>query len=235
MPESTPRNTTRQREAGAASRLETRRRLLEAAAQEFDENGYQAATVVRIARRAGVTVQTLYLAWGSKRALLRGYMERALAGQDDASYAEVLPSFIDAGLADDQGDAAVILAQISHLYRGTAERAASAWKLYRDAAAVDAQVAEDWQALQHLRRQTFAGLIERVPLTSLRSGLTREQAAEAAWVIASPETYELFVRTAGHSIDEYEQWVATTLVAALLQRNEPAGRRPGHKDHIALE
>ena len=49
-------------------------RLLRAAEEEFTERGYAAATVARIAARAGVTVQTLYLAWGSKRALLRAYM-----------------------------------------------------------------------------------------------------------------------------------------------------------------
>lgn len=68
-------------QAGSASRVETRRRLLEAAGHEFAEGGYAAATVTRIAARAGVTVQTLYLAWGSKRALLRAYMEAALLGK----------------------------------------------------------------------------------------------------------------------------------------------------------
>ena len=88
------RNTTRQREAGAASRQETRRRLLAGAADEFAERGYAKATVTRIVDRAGVTVQTLYLSWGSKRALLRAYMEQALAGQPDTPYAEELPQLL---------------------------------------------------------------------------------------------------------------------------------------------
>jgi len=223
MPSSKPRNTTRQREAGAASRLETRRRLLDAAAQEFELGGYHRATVTRIAERAGVTVQTLYLAWGSKRSLLRGYLERALAGERDAPYADVLPGLIEEGLRDSEGDAAAMLGQIVHLYRASAERAALGWKLYRDAAASDPQIAEDWQALQQLRRQTFGGLLARLPPASLRPGLTVEQAAETAWVIASPETYELVVRTAGRTLDEYETWVSSTLVAALLQASVQAG------------
>lgn len=97
------RNTTRHREAGAASRVETRRRLLDAAGHEFAERGYTAATVTRIAGRAGVTVQTLYLAWGSKRELLRAYMESALAGRSDIPYAQELPHLI-AGALDGVGD-----------------------------------------------------------------------------------------------------------------------------------
>src|ERR1700749_5050924 len=91
-------NPPRHQEAAAASRAETRRRLLRAAEEEFTERGYAAATVARIAARAGVTVQTLYLAWGSKRALLRAYIEPALAGDEDTPYPQAQPDMITAVL-----------------------------------------------------------------------------------------------------------------------------------------
>ena len=50
------RRVSRQREAGEATRRETRRRLLAAAKAEFAERGYAAATVIRIAERADVSV-----------------------------------------------------------------------------------------------------------------------------------------------------------------------------------
>lgn len=212
-----PRSTTRHREAGAASRAETRRRLLDAATAEFAERGYAAATVARIAARAGVTVQTLYLAWGSKRALLRAFMESALAGQTETSYFEGLPELVDATLATAGDDPVLMIKRIGRLYRQIAERAALGWQLYRDASATDAEVAADWQTLQELRRQTFATLIARLPPASLRHGLTRAAAVDTAWAIASPETYELLVRRAGYSIDNYERWVSRTLIAALLR------------------
>ena len=71
---------TRQKRVGDALRHDTRNRLLEAAGVEFAARGYAGTTVTRLAGAAGVSVQTLYLAWGSKRALLRGYMEQVLAG-----------------------------------------------------------------------------------------------------------------------------------------------------------
>ena len=212
------RNTTRLREAGAASRAETRRRLLQAAGEEFAERGYHAATVTRIAARAGVTVQTLYLAWGSKRALLRAYLDAALSGDPDQSYAERLPQMLADALPPAETDARLALAHFAHLYRQLAERAAIGWRLYRDAAASDAEVADDWHELQRLRHRTFEAGIRRLPTTSLRDGLTVEAAIDTAWAIASPETYELLVSTADYSLDEYEQWVSATLTAALLTR-----------------
>jgi hypothetical protein len=37
----------------------------------------------------------------------------------------------------------------------------------------------------------------RVPDQALRAGLTRVAAADAAWVIASPDTHDVLVRQAG--------------------------------------
>ncbi|MGH3436410.1 MAG: TetR/AcrR family transcriptional regulator [Sciscionella sp.] len=216
MAKSAARNTTRHREAGAASRAETRRRLLQAAGAEFAERGYHAATVNRIAARAGVTVQTLYLAWGSKRALLRAYMDASLSGNPDTPYADQLPHLLAPALDRSGTDARAAIKQFALLYRGLAERAALGWRLYRDAAASDAEIAADWHRLQQLRHQTFAEFIRRIPAASRSAGLTPTAATDTAWAIASPETYELLVRTAKYTLDEYEQWVATTLTTALL-------------------
>src|SRR6202012_5887170 len=71
---------SRQKRVGEILREDTRNRLLQAAQEEFPVRGYAGTTVTRLAATAGVSVQTLYLTWGSKRALLRGYMENALSG-----------------------------------------------------------------------------------------------------------------------------------------------------------
>lgn len=218
MGTSATRNTTRQREAGAASRAETRRRLLEAAGTEFTDRGYHAATVSRIAARAGVTVQTLYLAWGSKRELLRAHLEVALSGRADTPYADALPGILSDALDPAGSDARGMLQRFARLYREIAARAAIAWRLYRDGAATDPEIAADWQNLQQLRRRTIDDLVRRIPAASLRAGLTHESAVDTAWAIASPETYELMVRTANRTVDEYEEWVALTLTNALLEQ-----------------
>ena len=226
MSNSPSRNVTRQREAGAAARAETRRRLLGAAGDEFGERGYHAATVSRIASRAGVTVQTLYLAWGSKRALLRAYMDASLSGTPDTSYVDERPQLIERSLDGTGTDAHAMVVHIAALHCQIAARAALGWQLYRDAAASDEEIAADWQALQHLRRETFATVIRRIPVSALRSDMTVEAAIDTAWTIASPETYELLVRTAKYTPANYQQWVATTLCAVLLEPSVTAGQ-PG--------
>jgi AcrR family transcriptional regulator len=208
MTETGDPTVSRQREVGAASRLQTQRRLLQAAADEFAQHGYAATTVSRIAKRAGVTVQTLYLAWGSKRALLRGYLEAELAGTAGA------PGEIGDRLAGrSPGE---LMAGLARIVAEVADRSALGWKLYRDAAATDPQIADDWSQLQALRRTTFQSAIDLVPPSALRPGLSPASAADTAWTIASPESYDLLVRRAGYSPDEFERWMAATLTAALL-------------------
>ncbi len=209
---------TRHQEAAAASRAETRRRLLRAAEEEFAERGYTAATVARIAARAGVTVQTLYLAWGSKRALLRAYMEAALAGDDETPYPQALSDMVATVLEGTLDDPHAIVGQISLLYRNLAERAALGWQLYRDGAAGDPEIAADWQALQALRHHTFSTLIDHLPARSLRPGLTRAAATDTAWAIASPDTYDMLVRTRSYTLDQYQKWVTTSLTTLLLRQ-----------------
>jgi AcrR family transcriptional regulator len=213
------RRVSRQKEAGEATRRETRRQLLAAARAEFAERGYAPATVIRIAERGGVSVQTLYSNWGSKQNLLRAVMESALTGDDDVPLEAaghplaVLTATLDPG---DAADARRFLAHLCHQYRLLAERAAVGWQTYRDGAAIDSGIAADWQELNNMRRQGFRAMFARLPATAIRPGLTHAAAADTAWVIASPETHDQLVRQAGYTYDELETWVRTTLSAALF-------------------
>ena len=137
-----PRRVSRQKEAGEATRRETRRRLLAAAKAEFAERGYAAATVIRIAERADVSVQTLYSNWGNKRNLLRAVMESSVTGDGDLPLVPGQPPAVFADLPDGGSatDPGRLLAHLSHQYRLLAERAAVGWQTYRDGAAVDPDI-----------------------------------------------------------------------------------------------
>jgi AcrR family transcriptional regulator len=213
-----PRRISRQQEAGEVTRRETRRRLLAAARAEFADRGYAAATMARIADRAGVSVQTLYNDGGNKRSLLRAVMESAVTGDDDSPMeAGQPPAVMTATLAPgDATDPRRLLAHLSHQYRLLAERAAVGWQTYRDAAATDPGIAADWHRMSQMRRQAFRVMFTRVPAAALRPGLTQEAAADTAWVIASPETHYQLVRQAGYSYEQLEDWVRSTVSAAVL-------------------
>jgi AcrR family transcriptional regulator len=212
------RRVSRQREAGEATRRETRRRLLAAAKAEFAERGYAAATVIRIAERADVSVQTLYSNWGNKRNLLRAVMESSVTGDEDLPLVAGEPPAVFAATMDrgDAADSGLLLAHLSHQYRLLAERAAVGWQTYRDGAGVDPDIAADWRHLNDLRRQATRAMITRALATALRPGLTPTEAGDTVWVIASPDTHDQLVRQAGYSYDQLEAWVRNTLSAALL-------------------
>jgi AcrR family transcriptional regulator len=204
---------SRQKRVGEVLRQDTRNRLLQAAGEEFPVRGYAGTTVTRLAAAAGVSVQTLYLAWGSKRALLRGYMENALSG-DTGSPEDAARRF--AGLSPRER-----LAELAALVTEIAERAATGWSLYRDAAAVDPEIAADWNELQLLRHRLISRVLADIPATALAEGLTIKSAADTAWAIASPESYDLLAHRLGYQLEEFRNWMKQTLTAAILAPNEP--------------
>jgi AcrR family transcriptional regulator len=210
---STPRQTgssarSRQKTVGQALREDTRNRLLQAAQEEFPVRGYAGTTVARLAATAGVSVQTLYLAWGSKRALLRGYMENALSG-GAGSPEDAARRF--AGLSPRER-----LAELAAFVTEVAERAATGWSLYRDASAVDPEIAADWNELQLLRHRLISRVLGDIPVSALAEGLTMKTAVDTAWTIASPESYDLLVHRLGYQLQEFHHWMRQNLITAIL-------------------
>ncbi len=207
---------TRQERAGETMRQRSRDKLLHAAAEEFAEHGYTGTTVAAVAARAGVSLRTLYTAWGSKRQLLRAYVEYTMTGSatavTDGTWAPQLQS-----LLADEVDAERQLRRVAYIFRDVAERMALPWRLMRDAAAVDADVADDQAELGRQRRKSMTSLLHGIDHTWLRPGLTLDQAIDTLMVIASPQAYETLVAASGYSLDDFEEWVATTLIAALLR------------------
>src|SRR6478736_5802678 len=74
--------TSRERSSRGA---ETRRRIEQAAALLFTRDGYTATTMQAVADEAEVHVQTIYLAYRTKPALLAACAARLVAGEEDPS------------------------------------------------------------------------------------------------------------------------------------------------------
>ena len=81
MPASVKSQTTRR----ARKALATRRRILEAAETLFTRDGYATTTIAAIADQADVAVQTIYAAFGTKRAVLSELLAVRVVGDDDAT------------------------------------------------------------------------------------------------------------------------------------------------------
>src|SRR4029077_11086803 len=117
---------------------QTRMRILDAAQRLFAEKGYPASTVEAIAGAAGVAVDTVYAAFGSKRGVLRALLNVRVGG-DEAELdllARAGPQAVQRE-HDQRAQLAAFVADVSAII----ERARPVDDIIRGAAAVDADIA----------------------------------------------------------------------------------------------
>ena len=120
------------------------------------------------------------------------------------------------------------LAELAALVTEIAERAATGWSLYRDASAVDPEIAADWNELQLLRHRLISRVLGDIPVSALAEGLTIKSAVDTAWAIASPESYDLLVHRLGYQLNEFHDWMKQNLITASCSPASHSPRRtPG--------
>ncbi len=219
MPQkSSPAPYDRRRAAGLASREETRARLLRAADELFREQGYPATTVSAIADRAGTSLQTLYLAWGSKSALFRAGADAATTASGMPMTSEAWREAISGRLEQDAGPDPTTenyLAAIAHVFVEVAERTAVYWRMQPGASATDPEIADGYAAAMVQRRITMEGIARAIPAGHLRPALSGRDIADTLWSLASPEMFALFTAQAQRSAADYAIWLTTTLINSL--------------------
>lgn len=192
---------------------ETQRVIVEAASRLFLEHGYHATSIGRIASEAGVAVQTIYNAVGSKRDLLSRVLDVAAAGERSPV---PVPQFMREQ-AEQEPNPRRIIAQLVEFWRGALPRTAPVFRIIREAAAADPEIAvlERGRAAKRLHnyRQAAQLLADR---DALRPGMTIAAAAAAIFAIGHPETYRALVLDGDWDDEAWANWLQATLEAALL-------------------
>jgi AcrR family transcriptional regulator len=194
---------------------ETQRVIVEAASRLFLERGYNATSIGRIASEAGVAVQTIYNAVGSKRDLLSRVLDHAAAGE--RAPVPVSQFMREQAESEPNPNPRRIIAQLVEFWRGALPRTAPVFRVIREAAAADREIAvlERGRAAQRLHnyRQAAQVLADR---DALRPGITIDGAAAAIFAIGHPETYRALVLDGDWDDDAWANWLQATLEAALL-------------------
>ncbi len=202
---------SRRRREGARA---TRRAILDAARELFIERGFVATTVEGIAARAGVSAESVYATFGTKRSILSELVDVSIAGDD-----EPVPILERAWVekmrrAPDARSRIQIMASQG---RSILERRAAIDEVVRGAATADSEIASLWE---RGKAQRFAGQRELLRIllgdSGARTGMDLETAADIVYAIGSPETYLLLVVDRGWSGSQFEQWYAETLSNLLL-------------------
>jgi AcrR family transcriptional regulator len=205
-------NATR-RQAQAA---QTRQDVLAAAHRLFVEGGYHATTMAAIAAAAGVVVETVYRAHGSKAQLFAAVVRAAVAG--GAARAQVpveqRPA-IQAVIAET--DPRRQLKLYAATQPGIHARAGPLLRALAGAAAADPELARVWTQLEDERLAGMGRFAKRLAdRGALRPGMTVEEARDLLWTLNSMAVHDLLVLQRGWPPERYRDWLATTLARALL-------------------
>lgn len=199
---------------------ETRARVVEAARKLLVEHGYDGTTIEAIARAAGVSSQTVYAAFGSKRGIVAELLERARFGP---AYEEVVSRALG---TDDPRERLRFAARIARqIYE--AERAEFA--VLRGAGAVSPELSTLERGLEDQRHTKQASLMAALSAAGLLA-VPEKEAADVLWTLTARDVYRMLVEGRGWSPRRYETWLADHLEKTLLvpARSRPA-KRPRKK------
>jgi AcrR family transcriptional regulator len=189
-----------------------RQRMREAAQTLFTTRGYAATSMQAIADEAGMSVQSLYFTFGSKRALLSELLDVAVAGDDEPVPTLERPR-VRAAL--DDPDPERQLREQARLAREIYERVAPVLQVVAHAATADPEIHELWETNNAQRAVVMEQLITALAAkTSLREDTPA--AVDIALALLSPELYHFLTGRRGWRPSRWESWTADALVTQLL-------------------
>lgn len=204
-----PRPTLRDEHAAR-----TRRRILQAAAEVFIEQGYAGARIDDVAATAGVAVPTIYKVFTNKPNLLVGALDMAMRGDDGEGPLEQQSWFTEQ-LAEPEP--ARQLRLIARNARRMYERAGSLLTVLRAAAPVDADLSAAWEEIAAQRlarsRRSAANLLTKA---DGRLRLPRDELALTLLTLTEPQLYTTYTRT-GRTARAYEAWLGDILCRTVLK------------------
>jgi AcrR family transcriptional regulator len=188
---------------------ETRRRILDAARVLLLDRGYDGTTIENVARDAGVSPQTVYAAFGSKRGILAGLLDRARFG---SAFFEMVE------LAKQARGPVARLRLVAAIARRVYDAERSELDLLRGAGAL---LSPDLAALdrEHEQRRLTAqaATIDLLARSGrLRPDLDAATAGDIVWSLTGREMYRMLVADRGWASERYETWLAETLISSLL-------------------
>jgi AcrR family transcriptional regulator len=203
-------DSSRRRELAKQNRLA----IVAAARRLFLERGFAAATMPDIAAEAGVSVQTVYKAFGNKPGLAKAVFDIAIAGDD-----EPVPMMLRASLqrVRDEPDARKKLALYGEHLAAVAPRHVPIQLVILAAAATDPEAGNVWRELQDERLRGMSMFARALHAGGhLRPGVSATEARDVLWTYNSAELFQLLVIERGWSPKRYGRWIADALTAALL-------------------
>lgn len=188
---------------------ETRARVLASAKALFSRRGVDAVTIAAIAKKSSVASSTVYAIFKSKEGILRGLMEQSLFGGRFQSAQEVLMGISNPVEA---------IALTSRVSRAIYESESSDLGLLRNVSGFSPALRKIEDEFERIRYEMQESRVRRLfELGRAKTGVSFEEARRILWMYTSREVYRKLVVEAGWKPDRYQEWLAATLVAALVE------------------
>ncbi|HEX6540327.1 MAG TPA: TetR/AcrR family transcriptional regulator [Ktedonobacterales bacterium] len=178
----------------------TRRRILAAAEALFEEQGYAAVTMEAIARRAGVSLATIYIHFPGRVAVV-GALAEEIVGAPELSVEQVTQN---SNPVEQMRIGARILRRLN-------ERSWLITDILRSQRGSDPEVARLWELWQQRHLEAMRRAMSVIAQEGgLRPGLSAETAADVFYALAGTEVYRALVQERGWSPEHYERWLFET-------------------------
>lgn len=182
----------------------------------FRDRGYTAVAMPVIAKEAGVGVETIYRAFGSKAGLFKAVIDAAVAGGPSRADVPVEARPAIRALIEESDPRRQVEGYAS-TQPGIHRRSGPLLLALSGAATTDPELKALWDEIESSRlagQGRFIGMLaER---GALRPGLSVDEARDGLWTLCSVAVYDMLVGTRGWTAEQYQQWLAERLIGLLL-------------------
>jgi AcrR family transcriptional regulator len=188
----------------------------------FLERGFAGSTMRAVAGRAGVSVPTVELLFGTKGRLLKAAIDVAIAGDDESVPVlerDWTESAVDAGSADE------FLRIVAGVVGPAQQRSAGLVLALFEAASTDAELAGLAEQMIAQRTATAGWIIDRlIRKAPLRPDCTRPEAVDTVWILMDPAVFDRLTRQRHWTLQQYQSWFAGSVGRLLIWDMAPAAK-----------
>ena len=191
-----------------------RTRIVEAARDLFLQQGYGRTTVTDVARAAGVSVETIYGAFGTKAGLLHRAWDITIGGDDQEIVFHERPEVLAIRAEPDLGRRLRLHARLS---TKTAERIGPFQLMVQAAAGADPAAAA---MLDEMGRQRLAGmsLMAAEVAATGQLAVDEEECRDVLWSMTDGTLWHRLVVERGWTSERFAEWLGEVWVHALVRR-----------------
>ncbi len=205
--------------AGQARTRLARRAVVAAARALFLERGYAGTTIDAVSGLSDVPSATVYRLFNSKLGILKALLDTSIGGDDQPLAVADRP---DVAALFTEPDPARLLDGFARITTAINQRSNDVYRVLLSAAASESAAVE---VLADIQRQRDGGQSQIADALArdgaLRAGLHQSEAADLIHALMSPEMYRLLVVDRLWTPEQYQQWLATTLIQQLIGKPEP--------------